>query len=180
MKTKIPLIVLGLLLCCGACKPVNMIQLYRYELADNLKDSTLIVLLEDHSTDIDLLKKYNKPKEADKLIKEDSLNNANIKQAFVENYQYSAYEFVSKVLTKVSPTKTYAVFSTDKGGPTEESMNNEFVTRLTIVNASRTLTFDANGMMTKYAIEYVVKQANEKLHSLYDLAQKQKSKKAGK
>lgn len=180
MKTKMPLMVIGLLLCCAACKPVNIIQLYRCELADNLKDSTLIVLLEDHSADIQLLKKYNKPKEADKLIKEDSLNNANIKQAFVENYNYSAYEFVNKELTKPSPTKTYAVFSTDKGGPTEESLNNEFVTRLTIVNASRTLTFDANGMMTKQAIGYVVKQANEKLHSLYELAQKQKSKKAGK
>ncbi|QQS29459.1 MAG: hypothetical protein IPM47_00470 [Sphingobacteriales bacterium] len=176
MKTKMLIIIAGILLMYWiACKPVGIIQLYRYELADNLKDSTLYVLLEDNSANIQLLQKYNKPKEADKLAKEDSLNNANIKLAFDNNYRFSDFAFVNKELRSVSPTKTYAFFSIERGISSNETIINDFLIRLTIINSTRTLTFETSGAMTQQAIVFLVKQANEKLQDLYELAQKHKT-----
>ena len=126
-----------------------------------LKDDTLYVFLADREEDINLHKKYNQNRRANRLQKETDSFNAKLEKAFKENYKFSDLQF-EKDSDKIAANFYATIDITENYG----ERNNQYLIQLNIRNKNGEIvenSFKESSTETSYNLNYLVKQLNRKL-----------------
>ncbi|MCH7399542.1 lipoprotein [Belliella sp. DSM 107340] len=153
----------------SSCSP-GIVGLMKLEDVQALKGDTLYVFLSDRESDINLHKKYNQNRRANRLQKETDSFNLKLEKAFKENYRFSDLQFAMD-----SEQKDVSFYATIDITENYGERGNQYLVQLNIRNKNGEIvenTFKESSTDTNYNLNYLVKQLNRKLDRKYTQAKK--------
>ncbi|MCH7408288.1 hypothetical protein MM239_02685 [Belliella sp. DSM 111904] len=163
------LFIFGFIILTNACAP-SLVGLMKLEDIQDLHDDTLYVFLSDRDDDINLHRKYNQNRRADRLKRQTDNFNQKLEDAFRQNYSFSQFN-----VTKDSKTDKANFYVTIDITENYGERNDQFLIQLNIRNSNDEIVetvFKESSNDTNYNLNYLVRQLDRKLKRRYKQALK--------
>ncbi|MFD2037677.1 hypothetical protein ACFSKL_22980 [Belliella marina] len=153
----------------ASCSP-GLAGLMKMEDIQELKSDKLYVFLSDNKEEINLHKKYNQHRRAERLERQTESFNQKLEQAFKGNYDFSDIEFTED--SDQIDANFYATIDiTENYG----DRDNQFLIQLNIRNKNGDIvenSFKESSTNSNYNLNHLVKQLNKKLEKKYKQGKK--------
>ncbi|MCH7400620.1 hypothetical protein ACFOUP_11665 [Belliella kenyensis] len=163
------LFIFGFIILSSACAP-SLVGLMKLEDIQDLHDDTLYVFLSDRDDDINLHRKYNQNRRADRLKRQTDNFNQNLEDAFRQNYSFSQFN-----VTKDSKTDEANFYVTIDITENYGERNDQFLIQLNVRNSNDEIVetvFKESSNDTNYNLKFLVRQLDRKLKRKYKQALK--------